>query len=191
MSHGSRWPASETLHKNRKCSLRAKWVRSTSDSGHRNCPPAPPSAHCRKHSRRDPHDDPPRRPRRRELPKPVATLGDLQAECRWLWVNRAAEMHCSHRAPIALAPLRPCALAPLRPCALAPLVTRWGPDASSEVYRCESGSNRLGHHPGTARSGAPGRKSRSCNGNGIGDRRPCNNVYCGMRILYECRIVNQ
>jgi hypothetical protein len=31
--------------------------------------------------------------------------GDLHTECRWLWVNCAAEMHCSHRAPVALAPL--------------------------------------------------------------------------------------
>ena len=71
-----------------------------------------------RHGRRDPHDDPPRRPAR-PLPDRVLTLGEMQrTPGGWVWVYCEAQ-GCGHHVPMAVAPL----------------VIRWGPDVSSDKLR--------------------------------------------------------
>jgi hypothetical protein len=72
-----------------------------------------------RHGRRDPHDDPPRRPTRSRARERVCTLGEMQkTPGGWVWVYCEGQ-GCSHSAPMAVAPL----------------VIRWGPDTSSDKLR--------------------------------------------------------
>jgi len=71
-----------------------------------------------RHTRRDPHDDPPRRPTRRP-PDRVSTLGEMQrTPGGWIWVHCEGQ-RCGHHAAMAVAPL----------------VIRWGPETSSDKLR--------------------------------------------------------
>lgn len=64
---------------------------------------------------RDSHEAAPR-PRRREPPPPVPTLGQLRRTACWLWLYCNG---CGRGVPVALAPF----------------IIRWGPDASSDMLR--------------------------------------------------------
>lgn len=68
--------------------------------------------------RRDPHDDPPRRPPRTRAPERVATLGEIHTAPHWFWLYCEGQ-DCGHCAPMAIAPF----------------VIRWGPNESSDRLR--------------------------------------------------------
>ena len=84
--------------------------------------------------RRDPHDDPPRRPYHGRPAGPIITLGISARDWRrkpplrltisekpdvcWWWVN-CGNFKCAHRAAIAIAPY----------------IIRWGPDAWPHMLR--------------------------------------------------------
>src|SRR5215831_21283595 len=71
-----------------------------------------------RYGRRDPHDDPPRRPTRTRAPAQAATLGEINTPPHWFWVCCEGS-DCGHHAPMAITPL----------------VIRWGPNTSSDKLR--------------------------------------------------------